>query len=216
MERPVFSRKVWGIGGAAALALLVFSPGSWAAYEIWTRKDGKSAEMELLKVEQKDGEEMVSFRTRGGETVTMKLIDLQQADWKRARDAGAPPPALQLPTASFRKAAATPRKTRPDSKVGSTSLEFLFVITGETYAGIKEDSLVVEPFTIGGKILPAKGWTASGGAGPKSALYLRNRGDFEPGDVSGCKFTGSVISAAPPDEPPGWMPRCPPRQARPT
>ena len=59
----------------------------------WTSKDGKVAELELLKLETKDDSEIVTFRTRAGKMVTMNLSELGNSDRQRARDAMAAPAA---------------------------------------------------------------------------------------------------------------------------
>ncbi|WP_035613066.1 hypothetical protein [Haloferula sp. BvORR071] len=178
------------------LVLLFSLPSANAAYETWTRSDGKSAEMEFLKLEKVDGEEMVTFRTRAGNSVTMKLVDLLQPDWKRARDAAAAatpagPPGLTL---EFHKAIGVPPKPLPDGKTTPEALSFQFVVKGESYVGIKKDSLVVEPFEIGGKAVPAKSWQASSGSGPSAYLMVEARGDFDLEKFSGCKLAAKVTA----------------------
>ena len=54
-----------------------------AAVETWTNKTGKSIQLELVKVTEKDGEVAGEFRTTDGRTATIKASDLAQADAKR-------------------------------------------------------------------------------------------------------------------------------------
>jgi thiol-disulfide isomerase/thioredoxin len=52
---------------------------AYAGFEKWTNKDGKTVELELLKVSEAGGE----FRMRNGRTATLKASDLSEADAKR-------------------------------------------------------------------------------------------------------------------------------------
>lgn len=63
---------------------------SFAGFETWTNKDGKTAELELVKVTESGGEKTGEFKTRGGKTVTLKASDLADGEsvrfdgWKPA------------------------------------------------------------------------------------------------------------------------------------
>lgn len=54
-----------------------------AAFENWTNKDGKSVELDLVKVTQADGQAQGEFKLRDGRTAILKAADLSQADSKR-------------------------------------------------------------------------------------------------------------------------------------
>ena len=75
------------------LLSLMMTGVSFAAFEKWTNKDGKTAELELVKVEDSGGEKTGEFKMRSGKTVTLKMSDLAEADakrleaWKPAADA---------------------------------------------------------------------------------------------------------------------------------
>lgn len=58
------------------LLSLMFAGVAFAGFEKWTNKDGKSAELDLLKVTEKDGEKAGEFKMRNGKTVTLKASDL--------------------------------------------------------------------------------------------------------------------------------------------
>ena len=51
---------------------------SHAGFESWTNKDGKTAELELVNVVDKDGEKAGEFKTRSGASVTLKATDLSE------------------------------------------------------------------------------------------------------------------------------------------
>ena len=65
---------------------------SFAKFESWTNRAGKSADLELVKVIDKDGEKAGEFMMRNGTTVTLKESDLSAADaprlleWKPSAD----------------------------------------------------------------------------------------------------------------------------------
>ena len=58
-----------------------------AAVETWTNKSGKSIQLDLIKLTQKDGEVAGEFRMADGRTATIKASDLAQADAKRLAEA---------------------------------------------------------------------------------------------------------------------------------
>ena len=72
-----------------------------AAVETWTNKSGKSIQLDLIKLTQKDGEVAGEFRMADGRTATIKASDLAQADAKRLAEA-------KPVAASTAPAAATP------------------------------------------------------------------------------------------------------------
>ena len=68
-----------------AIAILVVLPLS-AAFENWTNKDGKTAQLELVEViGEADAKEGV-FKMRNGRKVNIKQADLAEADVKRLDD----------------------------------------------------------------------------------------------------------------------------------
>lgn len=54
-----------------------------AAFESWTSADGRSAELELVRVTETDGEKVGTFRMRNGRTTTLKASQLSDADARR-------------------------------------------------------------------------------------------------------------------------------------
>lgn len=56
----------------------MFAGTAFAGFEKWTNKDGKTAELELVKVVEKDGEKAGEFKMRNGKTVTLKESDLSK------------------------------------------------------------------------------------------------------------------------------------------
>lgn len=72
---------------------------SFAGFEKWTNKDGKTAELELVKVTETDGEKTGEFKMRNGQVVTLKASDLSEADAERLDEwepAGTEEPATPL------------------------------------------------------------------------------------------------------------------------
>lgn len=60
------------------LLSLMFAGAAFAGFEKWTNKDGKTADLELIKVIEKDGEKAGEFKMRNGKTVTLKVSDLSE------------------------------------------------------------------------------------------------------------------------------------------
>jgi thiol-disulfide isomerase/thioredoxin len=60
------------------LLSLMFAGVTFAGFEKWTNKDGKTADLELIKVVEKDGEKAGEFKMRSGKTVTLKASDLSE------------------------------------------------------------------------------------------------------------------------------------------
>jgi thiol-disulfide isomerase/thioredoxin len=56
---------------------------SFAGFEKWTNKDGKAAELELVKVTEASGVKTGEFKMRNGKTISLKATDLAEADAKR-------------------------------------------------------------------------------------------------------------------------------------
>lgn len=54
-----------------------------AAIETWTNKDGKTAELELVKVLDQDGQKAGEFKMKNGKTLILKASDLAPAELKR-------------------------------------------------------------------------------------------------------------------------------------
>ncbi len=65
------------------LLSLMMTGVSFAAFEKWTNKDGKTADLELVGVTESGGEKAGEFKMRNGKTVTLKISDLAEADAKR-------------------------------------------------------------------------------------------------------------------------------------
>jgi nucleoredoxin len=65
------------------LLSLLMTGVSLAGFEKWTNKDGKVAELDLVKVTEAGGVKTGEFKTRAGKTVTLKATDL--ADGEAAR-----------------------------------------------------------------------------------------------------------------------------------
>lgn len=62
------------------ILLIAFSITSLASaeFESWTNKEGKSVELDLIKVTQVAGEVQGEFKMRNGKTATIKVSDLSQ------------------------------------------------------------------------------------------------------------------------------------------
>lgn len=60
------------------LLSLMFAGVAFAGFEKWTNKDGKTADLELVKVIEKDGEKAGEFKMRNGKTVTLKVSELSE------------------------------------------------------------------------------------------------------------------------------------------
>jgi thiol-disulfide isomerase/thioredoxin len=54
-----------------------------AAFETWTNTDGKTAELELVKVTDQNGQKVGEFKTRAGRSITLKSSDLAPIELKR-------------------------------------------------------------------------------------------------------------------------------------
>ena len=60
----------------AILLSMLLAGVSHAGFESWTNKDGKTAELELVNVVDKNGEKAGEFKMRSGATVTLKASEL--------------------------------------------------------------------------------------------------------------------------------------------
>ncbi len=193
------------------ISLLIFLLGASAAYAEfarWTSKDGKTAELEFLKLETKGETETVSFRTRAGKTVTMNLADLQEADRERARAAGAtaaPTPApfpVNGATAAlevyFQKASGQPPRPKKGEDPGApASIDFTFGVRcaeGGTFASLKADTLEVQPFEVGGKKVSPKNWKVTQSSG--TSISLSTTGNFDVTKLAGSKVSAKVTALA--------------------
>jgi thiol-disulfide isomerase/thioredoxin len=75
-----------------------------AAIETWTNKDGKTAELELLKVLDQDGQKAGEFKTKNGKTLILKASDLAPMELKRLESflpAATTPQNAAAPTSVF-------------------------------------------------------------------------------------------------------------------
>jgi nucleoredoxin len=63
---------------AIILLSLMFAGAAFAGFEKWVNKDGKTADLELIKVVEKDGEKAGEFKMRNGKTITLKASDLSE------------------------------------------------------------------------------------------------------------------------------------------
>ena len=59
---------------------------SFAGFEKWTNKDGKAADLELVKVTESAGVKTGEFKMRNGKTISLKATELAEADAKRLDD----------------------------------------------------------------------------------------------------------------------------------
>lgn len=68
--------KIHALSLALCLAATLSSP---AAFEFWTSKDGRKAELEFVGKAEKDGEPAAEFRLRSGQKTVLKVSDLDEA-----------------------------------------------------------------------------------------------------------------------------------------
>ncbi len=64
------------------LCLTLLTAAVRAEFRTWTRKDGKTAELELLSVSGRDGAKSGEFKMRSGAKVTLRSADLSGEDAK--------------------------------------------------------------------------------------------------------------------------------------
>lgn len=72
---------------------------SHAAFEVWTNKEGKTAELEFVGKAEKDGQPAAEFRLRGGQKTVLKVSDLDEAGKARLEALLAEAPAASATTA---------------------------------------------------------------------------------------------------------------------
>ena len=72
------------------LLSLMLAGAATAAFEKWTNKDGKTADLELVNVTESGGEKTGEFKMRNGKSVTLKVSDLAETDAKRLDEWKAP------------------------------------------------------------------------------------------------------------------------------
>lgn len=85
------------------LLSLIVAGVSCAAIEKWTNKDGKTAELELVKVVDKDGEKVGEFKMRSGKTVMIKASELSEEAVAKIAVWEPPAPIIQGKTSVFDK-----------------------------------------------------------------------------------------------------------------
>jgi len=82
------------------LALGLFANSAFAEFEQWTSSAGKTAELELVSVTEKDGEKTGEFKTRTGQSVSIKASGLdvngarRLAEFKSAEAAAPAEPSI--------------------------------------------------------------------------------------------------------------------------
>jgi thiol-disulfide isomerase/thioredoxin len=81
------------------LLSLMFAGVAFAGFEKWTNKDGKTADLDLIKVTEKDGEKAGEFKMRNGKTVTLKASDLSAEAAEKLNAWQAPAAAAAEPAA---------------------------------------------------------------------------------------------------------------------
>ena len=143
-----------------AIAISLVLPLS-AAFENWTNKEGKTAQLELVEViGEADAKEGV-FKMRNGRKANIKQADLAEADAKRLADwkpAGARVPA------GFRLAAGA--KVEPHSMTGwahkivheSSGVEMVYVPAGSFQMGSPAAEANREPGEVRHKVTLTKGF----------------------------------------------------------
>ncbi len=85
------------------LLSLMITGVSCAALEKWTNKDGKTAELELIKVVDKDGEKVGEFKMRSGKTVMIKASELSEEAVEKIAAWETPAPVIEGKTSVFDK-----------------------------------------------------------------------------------------------------------------
>lgn len=89
------------------LLALALSTPAMAAFEDWTNKEGRTAQLDLVRRTEKDGEIAGEFRTQKGNSVILKSSDLDEAGQKKlaaapeSRVADSVTPAAAAPEASL-------------------------------------------------------------------------------------------------------------------
>jgi len=104
------------------LAALALPLSARAEFSTWTSKDGRKAELELVRVTESNGEKAGEFRMKNGHSVTIKASDLGEADAKRLE----PPASKEIPK---------------DSPFASILTKHLVKMKGEKLASHKLDKV---------------------------------------------------------------------------
>lgn len=69
------------------LATALLTATTFAAFEAWTNKDGRSAQLELVKTTGEGDDLAGEFRMKNGKTVTLKVSDLDDASATKLKSA---------------------------------------------------------------------------------------------------------------------------------
>lgn len=85
------------------LLSLVFASLSHGAFEKWTSKHGKTAELELVTVTDQGGEKAGEFKMRNGKAVTLKASDLSEGDAAKIQAWEPPAPVVEGKPSVFDK-----------------------------------------------------------------------------------------------------------------
>lgn len=73
------------------LATALLTATTFAAYEAWTSKDGRSAQLELVKTTGEGDDLAGEFRMKNGKTVTLKISDLNEESSAKLKTVAAAP-----------------------------------------------------------------------------------------------------------------------------
>jgi len=60
------------------LATALLTASTFAAFDAWTSKDGRTAQLELVKTTGEGDDLAGEFRMKNGKTVTIKMADLDE------------------------------------------------------------------------------------------------------------------------------------------
>jgi hypothetical protein len=126
----------------ASLLLLASLHPSHAAFEKWTNKDGKTAEMEISGFSGSGTDTQVHFKTRASKEISLALSDLSTADQVRAR------------------------KWRPrfetrylKSDLDDSNISFSFDVAAPGFIGAAKTPVEVKRFTLGAGTITATDWS---------------------------------------------------------
>lgn len=104
-------------------------------FEVWKSKDGKPADLELVDVTEDKGERTAEFLTRGGKKVVLKNSDLDASGQERL--------------AAWKPVAIRFHRIDEGKESGGLSLNYIFVVSGTNFVGVKPGSVVLEIFKLG-------------------------------------------------------------------
>ena len=76
----------------ASICLLILPATSWAGYRTWTNAAGRTAELELQRVEEKGGQKVGHFKMKNGRVVRLEAGQLSDADAKLLNEWKPEPP----------------------------------------------------------------------------------------------------------------------------